>query len=247
MITPSWAFLPPIGSQYGPISIDINQVGERQQEAEAIVAFKDLTGAQVGPVQRVRIVPGQVQSVQFEPGTRAAGSPHPDVIPVVTVDADGLPAPPIQVSAEVSSCALGAAAEGDDYCQSYPHHPHLVWNSLQLPAVQLGPQSISARQNMRLIAQAAGGNPCIATLSFGNAAGAPVGPTASVNLEPGQAQALDLDGSAVGLPFAVILPAVQMGSAPAAGGAVASTCLVTSEVFDTHTGLPAGSQTALYQ
>ena len=178
----------------------------------------------------------------FQPGPLVGNSQHVDVIPVVTFESGGQPvsAPPIQVSAEIFEAVAGPGLGAEPVPM-----PWLVWSTSAAPASALAPQAIFAGQTMRLIAQAAGGNACIATLSFKNAAGVAVGPTAVVNVPPGRAQALDLDAGVLyltGTQDALILPAVQIGPT-----AAASPCQVTSEIFFTNTGLPGGSQTALYQ
>jgi hypothetical protein len=200
---------------------------------EGTVEFTAPNGALLGPAQRVTVGPGQVASVEFQPGQAGSGT-HLDMIPVVTINGGGSPAPPVQVTAEV----LDASGSG----------VLLVSNSLSVPAAGLIPQSIASGQIMRLIARATSPNPCVATLGFSNAAGAPIGPQTSINLGSGQAYTLDLDASALSLgqgQGAVVQPIAQI--IPAAGAAASSVCSVTSEVFDAGTGQPGTYQNALLQ
>ena len=94
----------------------------------------------------------------------------------------------------------------------------------------------------------------VATLSFSDPQGAPIGPTAFVNLPPGKAQTLDLSLDslpAVQLPPGQrleILPAVQTTRLPhGAADPVRSVCSVTSEVFKSFTNVTVTYQNAFLQ
>ena len=172
--------------------------------AEATVGLIDLSGAPVGYAQTVEIIPGKVASVDFEPGTLVSAaallSTNQDVIPVVTF-ANALPtAPPLQVTTE-SSILNGLGGQ-------------LISSGVSAPPSTLAPQSIGAGQTMRLIALASSPNACVASIGFATATGAAVGPSASITLNPGQAQTLEFDAATLSLQLgqkAVIQPIAQSG------------------------------------
>ncbi|HYL39541.1 MAG TPA: hypothetical protein VEV17_26725 [Bryobacteraceae bacterium] len=212
---------------------------------EATVGLTDLSGTPIGSPQGVAIIPGHVTTVEFAPtalvSAAATISTHQDVIPVVTLVNAPSSSPPIQVTAETSVLGgLGGL---------------LTSAGVSVPPLTLAPQSIRAGQVMRMIAMANSPNQCTATLGFASANGAPVGPGVFINLSPGQAQTLDLDASTLSLQLgqrAVLQPTVLLitaaqPNAAAIVGPMTSVCAVTSEVFDTLTGLTLTYQNAFLE
>jgi hypothetical protein len=210
---------------------------------EAVVELNDLSGRSVGSPQRVRLAPGKLASVDFPPVAAGTGVGAQDVVPVLRFVGAHSALPAVQLTAESFDSRTGA-----------PNGP-LVTFSANVPPSILAPQSLGYGETLRLIARATSGHHCIATLSFSDAAGNRVGPTASVRLPPGQAHTLDLSLDslpAVQLPAGQrleILPAVQLTrSLPAASAArIPSVCSVTAEVFNYETGVTATYQNAFLE
>jgi len=217
---------------------------------EALIGLTDLAGNPIGQPQRVSINPGQVASVDFNSGLILQGltshANHANVVPVLSV-ADPL-APPLRITTEVFDWLSGFGGVLTTTDQTAP------------PPSQLAPQGLADGQVMRLIATAGSPNPCIATLSFADKNGAPIGTSAQVNLTPGQSsQPLDLSATTLGLRFgqrAEVQPMVQLpAAAPGApfpplgtGAAPAvSICSVSSEVFGANGGRTWTYQTAFVQ
>ena len=141
----------------------------------------------------------------FQPAQLARTGAHLDVIPVVTIDGGGSPAPLVQVTGEVRD-ASGVGLL-------------LISDNFSTPPASLAPQSIASGQIMRLIARATSPNPCDATLGFRNAGGARVGPEVFINLRSGEAKTLALDASALALgrgQGALVQPVAQIVSTPTA-------------------------------
>jgi hypothetical protein len=212
---------------------------------EATVGLVDLSGAPVGAPQSVKIIPGEVTSVDFEPGTLVSAAAvlrtNQDVIPVVTLVNAPPTTPPLQVTTE-SSILNGLGRQ-------------LISAGVSPPPSTLAPQSISTGQTMRIIAFAGSPNACVTTLGFATATGTAVGPSASITLNPGQAQTLVLHASTLSLHLgqkAVIQPIAQIITAPPAAaangaGPITSVCSVTSEVIDTLTGFTLTYQNAFLE
>jgi hypothetical protein len=167
-----------------------------------------------------------------------------DVVPVVNfVDAPAI-IPAVQITTESFDARTGE-----------PTGP-LITSGISVPPSILAPQSLGQGETMRLIARATSPNACIATLSFSNAAGNRIGPTALVNLPPGEAQTLELTLDSLATSDSLradrrieILPAVQLtGSLPTASGApVRSVCSATAEVFNSATGVTTTYQNAFLE
>jgi hypothetical protein len=165
-----------------------------------------------------------------------------DVVPVLSFVGAQSTLPAVQVTAESFDSGTGE-----------PNGP-LVTFSANLPPSILAPQSLGSGETLRLIARATSRDPCIATLSFSDPQGDPIGPTASVDLSAGKAQTLDLSSDslpAVQLPAGQrleILPAVQRNaSVPVTAAPVRSVCSITSEVFKSSTNVTVSYQNAFLQ
>jgi len=209
---------------------------------EAVVELNDLSGQPVGSAQRVSLAPGKVASVDFPPLPAGTGVGAQDVVPVLRFVGAQSTLPAVQVTAESFDSGTGE-----------PNGP-LVPFSANVPPSILAPQSLGNGETLRLIARATSGDHCIATLSFSDPQGDPIGPTALVNVPPGKAQTLDLSLDslpAVQLPTGQrleILPAVQRTlSLPSAAAPVRSVCSVTSEVFKSSTNVTVSYQNAFLQ
>jgi hypothetical protein len=207
---------------------------------EATVGLTDPFGTPIGLAREVTITPGQVTRLEFAPAAAAIGT-HQDVIPVVTLINAPAGGPPIQITTETSVLnGFGRL---------------LTSAGVSVPPSTLAPQSITAGQVIRMIAMASSPNPCTATLGFASANGAAVGPGESIDLSPGQAQIFDLDARALALqsgqgavvqPIALLITAAQPNPA-AVNAPMTSVCSVTSEVFDTLTGLTSTYQNAFIE
>jgi hypothetical protein len=212
---------------------------------EATVQLTTLSGHPASSVRRVTLTAGRIGSVDFPPEDRpSSADSFEDVVPVVNFV--GAPAilPAVQITTESFDARTGE-----------PNGP-LITSGTSVPPSTLASQSLGHGETMRLIARATSPNDCIATLSFSDAAGNPVGPTTSVNLLPGQAQTVEFTLDS--LPAAAslradkrieILPAVQLTRLlPAASAApIRSVCSATAEVFDSATGVTATYQNAFLQ
>ena len=205
---------------------------------EAVVELDDLSGQAVGAAQRVSLTPGKLASVDFPPFPAGTAVGAQDVVPVLRFVGAHPTLPAVQVTAESFDSRTGA-----------PNGP-LVTFSANVPAPIIAPQSLGYGETLRLIARATSHHHCIATLSFSDPQGDPIGPTAFVNLPPDKAQTLDLSLDslpAVQLPPGQrleILPAVQTSRLPGVADRVRSVCSVTSEVFKSSTHLTVTYQNA---
>ena len=241
IITDTWTTPPPGPVWHGSvIRITITPVAGPVTPTpggpvEALLGLTNLAGGLIGQPQRVSVSPGQAASVDFDSSTIVQGFPgHVNVVPTVSVG-DPL-APPLRITVEVFDKLTGFGGVLATTDETAP------------PPSQLAPQGLADGQVMRLIATAGSPNPCIATLSFADANGAPIGTSAQVNLSPGQSQPLDLSAATLGLRFGQrteVQPMVQIPAAvpgapiPASvpGAApVTSICSVSTEVFDVITG-----------
>ena len=202
---------------------------------EAVVGFVDINGDAVGQPRPVSLIPGQLSTVDLDASTFVQPAQHLTVFPVITPATPGALLPPIQVTTEVFDSRSGLGA----VLATAP--------GISPPNPTLAPQGLGVGQTMRVTATAFLPDPCMATISFTDANGAPVGPNLSVNLAPGQSKALDLPGS--------LLPAVQNGEhvevrpvvtlqSPAGAAFVsgASACAAVADVFEQASG-----RTSTYQ
>src|SRR5262249_16056552 len=141
---------------------------------EATIQLTTLSGQPASSIRRISLNPGRISSVDFPPEDRfAAAGTFEDVVPVVNF----VGAPPIPPAVQITT-------ESFDSRSDEPNGP-LITSGISVPPSTLASQSLGHGETMRLIARATSPNACIATLSFSDAAGNPVGPTASVNLPPG--------------------------------------------------------------
>jgi hypothetical protein len=170
----------------------------------------------------VPLISGQVASVDFDAISMAsAAGRHANVVPVVTVSGSLLPA--VQTTVEVFDKLTGFGGA------------LTTANGAAPPPSQLAPQGLAAGQVMRIAATAGSPNSCNATLRFADKTGAPIGPSLTVNLNPGQSQVLDLDARILGLGLgqrAEIQPLAQISTAVPGAEPISSVCSVSSEVFD---------------
>jgi hypothetical protein len=201
---------------------------------EANVGFVDVNGNSLGQFPPIQIIPGQASSFELSPTVSpVAVGQHTQVVPVVNAP-EGKALPPLQLTTEVfdSSTGYGAVLT--------------TVTGLAPPAASFAPQGLAGGQTMQLTATASPAGPCLATLSFANAQGIAIGPSLTVNLNPGHSQSLDLTGAMlnVGIGTNVIVQPMVELQAPI--GAVAftgeSACMVASDVFD-----PIGGRTSTYQ
>jgi hypothetical protein len=187
---------------------------------EATVGFVDLNGVTVGQPVTVPVIPGQVTSVDLNSNTflHVPGQ-HANVLPLVSAPA-GQSLPGFRVTTEVfdGQSGFGALLTTE--------------NELGQAPSSLAPQGLAGGQTMRLIATGYPPTACVATLSFADSTGNPIGPALQVNLSPGQSMPLDLNSSVLGLQPGrriEVQPKVTL-QAPV------SSCGAASEVFDQATG-----------
>jgi hypothetical protein len=180
--------------------------------------------------------------VDFPPNDRPAAGTVEDVVPVVNFEGARAMIPAVQITTESFDSRTGE-----------PNGP-LITSGISAPPSTLASQSLGHGETMRLIARATSPNACIATLTFSDAAGNPVGRTASVHLPPGKAQTLDLSLDSLATAASLrerieILPAVQLTrSRPAAAAEqVPSVCSATAEDFNSETGVTATYQNAFLE
>jgi hypothetical protein len=250
-ITDSWS----IGSPPTPVCLHCRKrislrlvegpvLPPRGGPVEATIQLTTLSGEPASPVRRVTLTPGRISSVDFSPDDRQAAGTFEDIVPVVNF-----------VSAPAVMPAVQITNESFDSRTSEPNGP-LIVSGISVPPSTLASQSLGHGETMRLIARATSPNACIATLSFSDAAGNPIGRTASVNLPAGEAQTLELtlDSRVTAASLRAdkrieILPAVQLSrSLPAASAApVASVCSATAEVFNSESGVIATYQNAFLE
>jgi hypothetical protein len=212
---------------------------------EATLQLTTLSGQPASSVRRVTLTPGRISSVDFPPEDRhAAAGTLEDVVPVLNF-----------VGAPAISPAVQITTESFDSRTDEPNGP-LITSGISVPPSTLASQSLGHGETMRVIARPTSPNACNATLSFFDAAGNRVGPTASVNLPPGRAQTLDLTLDSLPTPASLradrrieILPVAQLTrSLPAASGPpVQPVCSVTAEVFNSATGVTATYQNAFLE
>lgn len=193
---------------------------------EAVVGLTSLSGAPIGQSQTVPLVSGQVTSVDFDLNSMDSGvGGHNNVVPLVTLVGSLLPA--VQTTVEVFDRLTGFGGA------------LATANGAAPPSSQLAPQGLARGQIMRLIATAGSPNPCMATLGFANKMGTSIGPAVTVDLSPGQSQALDLDAGMLALRFgqrAEVQPMVKISPVVPGAAPINPVCSVSSEVFDIFTG-----------
>ena len=213
---------------------------------ELQVRFVDINGKALMQPVTLRVVPGQLSSVDLN-STSLHLSPgeHAEVFPLIsTVTGQSLPA--VQITTEVFDSQTGFGVA-------------LTSSGLSAPPPSLAPQGLAGGQAMRLIAIAHPPNPCIATLSFADRKGEPIGPSLSVDLKAGESKALDLDSAALNLPRGKridVQPRVTLQSPVGASpgeertrheGAVGPACAAVADVFDKTTGRTSTYQNAQIQ
>ncbi|HEY6328399.1 MAG TPA: hypothetical protein VI756_03610, partial [Blastocatellia bacterium] len=106
------------------------------------------------------------------------------------------------------------------------------------------PQGLTAEQTMRVTLTADPPSPCIASVSFNDGNGKPLGTTTPVSLSPGQSTVVDFNARTLTLELFQridVQPVVALTSPPAsaqnaAAPQQASACPATVEVFDHFTG-----------
>jgi len=202
---------------------------------ELQVRFVDINGKALMQPVTLRVVPGQLSSVDLNSSTlHLSPGEHAEVFPVIST-ATGELLPAVQITTEVFDSQTGFGVA-------------LTSSGLPAPPPSLAPQGLAGGQAMRLIATAHPPNPCIATLSFADGKGAPIGPSLSVDLKPGESKVLDLDSAALNLPVGQrieVQPRVTLQGPVSASpgeertrheGAVGPACAAVADVFDKTTG-----------
>jgi hypothetical protein len=210
------------------------------------VGFVDINGKALMQPVTLRVVPGQLSSVDLNSSAlHLSPGEHADVFPVITT-ATGEPPPAVQITTEVFDSQTGFGVA-------------LTSSGLPAPPPSLAPQGLAGGQAMRLIATAHPPIPCIATLSFADGKGAPIGPSLSVDLKPGESKVLDLDSTALNLPVGQrieVQPRVTLqgpvNASPGEEGtrherAVGPACAAVADVFDKTTGRTSTYQNAQIQ
>jgi hypothetical protein len=191
---------------------------------EASIGFNDVSGNPIGQALTVPLAAGQVQSVDLNMNGPATVLPRISAVP-------GAYLPPLLVSMETFDNATGFGSV-------------LKTASTGSGAPQFGVQGIAGGQVMRLIATDITRDRCLATLSFNNRNGNPVGSSLNVYLSPGQRETLDLDAGVLGLQSGQrteVHPVVTTQTPANTPGGV-SECSITSDVITKSTG-----QIATYQ
>jgi hypothetical protein len=201
------------------------------------------------------INPGQFATVDFPANEylKTVG-PRIAVVPVLTIlpNPNAVPGTPpgnVQASLEVFDALLGVGTLFDPV-PAFPSNPCFAVSCSSDPP--LVPQGLAGGQSMRITAVAFPPSPCVATLSFANNNGTPLGGSDPVNLQPGTGTFFDLNASTLGLALgqrAEVLPVVTLTPpvGVAAGLPTSSACQVSVEVFDLLTGRTTTYQSALLQ
>lgn len=203
---------------------------------EAVVGFVDLNGNLIGQPLTVPLILGQAVPVELNSDAiiHALGE-HANVRPVISAAPDGF-LPPVQLTTEVFDGATGFG------------RVLTTTSAIVVPPASLAPQGLAGGQVMRITATAYSPDSCVATLSFADRQGNPIGTSLAVDLNPGQSQPLDLDASSLNLQNGQRMEVQPMitSAAPVlpSVGVVSSACTVSSEVFDRSTGRTWTYQTA---
>jgi hypothetical protein len=188
---------------------------------QAVLGFVNSSGEPIGPSSTVSLNPGQVASLDLNGSTLAALTEIRPVVTSVAVPgaAPGIPQGALQASAEVFDTLTGFGSV-------------LVRGKGNfVSAAPLVPQGVAYGQIMRTTAAARSDTPCSATLRFADSNGAQVGPTATVNLSPGQSTSLDFSAdSLTGRVGHRIEVQPQVGLS--AAGAPGPVCEAAVEVLD---------------
>jgi hypothetical protein len=189
---------------------------------EAQLGFQNSAGVMVGPTQMVSLNPGQSASLDLNASTLIS-SGRIELQPVVTAVA-GTPLGSLSGSAEVYTTSDGVGSV------FYPGIPVPPASSITGPP-SFVPQGAVRGQSMQINALAPPDSPCVALLSFTNAAGTAVGPTQQVNLSPGAMASLvfnvNPDTKSGREEF---IPLITPNNPTGAQG-VAPACLGSAEVF----------------
>jgi hypothetical protein len=195
-----------------------------------VLGFVDGSGNPLGPSSTVPLIAGQVASLDLDAATLAiAQGGHMQVRPTVS-EAPGAFTPPLQATVEVFDVSTGSGVVLTSVNGAFP-----------LPSI-FGRQGVITGQTIRITAVAESPDSCYATLSFVNGNGNPIGTSQPVNLGPGQAMHVDLNGNSLGLSAgqrAEVQPVVKLQTQGI------STCAASAEVFDNTTGATLTYQTAV--
>ena len=240
----------PISFVPSPVGLGLNQIlriiaGPVTPPAggpvEANLGFVDVNGNAIGPAPTpVTINPGQIVSLDFPANEYVTQlGQRVEVVPVITPlpNPNGAPGGAIQASVEVLDALLGFGT----VLTSVPMWPP------DPSASTLLPQGLAGGQTMQLNVQANAPNPCVATLSFADKNGSPLGSSEAVNVPPGTVMSLALNANTLGLQLGQrinVQPIVTVTSPTTSGPPINSVCQASVEVFDHVTGRTETYQTA---
>ena len=201
---------------------------------EVNLGFVDINGVSIGPALTQTLTQGQTATLDLSADALQLTG-RTLVRPVVTlVNPNGLPttasgAPAsvfIPEVSEVFDAATGFGRELIPGDTEFAANPTFAFQGLALG------------ETMQIIVSGFPNTGCSATLGFADINGNPVGPTKQVNLQPGQADSLEVHAITLG-----IAPGQRMELQPvvspfvsAAAASSGSACQATTEVFDTLTG-----------
>jgi hypothetical protein len=209
---------------------------------EANLSFINLAGITIGPSSLVTVNPGQFVTLDFhandylqEIGQRL------EVIPVITPaqNPNGPSATSVQASVEIIDVFTGVATVLS---------PAPLWPPEPITPSMV-PQDLAGGQTMRLNVVAFPPAPCMATLSFADKNGNPLGASQPVNVSPGTGAYVDLTADALGLQLGQRLDVQPMVTvtAPIGAAAISSACQASVEVFDRLSGRTMTYQTVAVQ
>ena len=215
---------PVIGITRGQ-TLQLNLTAYPNGPCSALFTFRDSNGNLIVPLQQASLSAGQSVSISLNGSAiaKAAGQ-RVEVLPQVAVA--NLSFPPTcsaSASAEVFDNFLGTTSVVVPGVFGYP------------PAPVFGTVGITVFETVRLnVAAQPFANLCIATLTFADNNGNPLGGSLDVNLSPGQSTFLDLPGTAVVSTLgqrAEVHPIVTLGATT--GG---NACIASTEVYLGATG-----------
>jgi hypothetical protein len=206
-------------------TLQLNLTAYPNGPCSALFTFRDSNGNLIVPLQQASLSAGQSVSVALNGNTIAnAAGQRVEVLPQVAVA--NLSFPPTcsaAATAEVFDNFLGSTSVLVPGVAGYPFAP------------VFGTVGVTVFETVRLnVAAQPFANPCIATLTFADKNGNPLGGSMVVNLNPGQSTFLDLPGTAVVSTLgqrAEVHPIVTLGATT--GG---NACIASTEVYLGATG-----------
>ena len=207
---------------------------------EATLSFLDTNGNRIVPPQVVTVKPGETASLDLDPEAVATLTGLLKVVvPVVGPPPGAASVAPLEATLELfyPTDQRGSVLA--------VHRPE---PSEPVPSPSFGPQGLAPGQTIALLVNAIPPGPpnhppqpCVATLSFADKSGNPIGPSMPVDLLPGKVKSLTMGFPTPEVPPGPtnrieVQPIVTLAPAAPRPAPVISECLASAVVYDSQTG-----------